>query len=64
MGAPTGTLVIGGSTAANAATQISPAGSNVGSHLFAARNLFNYADDVILSKGIHQISAGPGDSSQ
>jgi hypothetical protein len=58
VGAPTGTLVIGGGTAANAATQISPAGSNVGSHLFAARNLFNYADDVILSRGIHQISAG------
>jgi len=57
-GAPTGSLVVGGSTAANAATQISPAGSNVGSHLFAARTLFTYDDDLAVSRGRHQISAG------
>jgi hypothetical protein len=58
VGAPTGTLVIGGSTAANAATQVSAAGSNVGSNLFAARNLFTYDDNVVFSRGIHQVSTG------
>jgi hypothetical protein len=57
-GNPTGALVIGGSTAANSATQVSPAGSNVGSHLFAARNLFTYDDTLAFSRGIHQISTG------
>ena len=56
--APTGAVVIGGSTAANAAAQASPAGANVGSHLFAARNLFTYDDNLAFSRGIHQISAG------
>jgi len=57
-GDPTGALVIGGGTASNGASQLSPAGSNSGAHLYAARNLFTYDDDVNLSRGIHQISAG------
>ncbi|HLI33792.1 MAG TPA: carboxypeptidase-like regulatory domain-containing protein, partial [Terriglobia bacterium] len=57
-GAPAGAIVIGGGTASNAATQISPAGSNVGSNFIAARNLFTYEDRVDVSKGIHQLSGG------
>jgi Carboxypeptidase regulatory-like domain len=57
-GKPPGSLIIGGSTASNAATQISPAGSNVGANLLAARNLFTYQDTVALSRGIHQINLG------
>ncbi len=57
-GAPAGAIVIGGGTASNAATQISPAGSNVGSNFIAVRNLFTYEDRVDVSKGIHQLSGG------
>ena len=55
---PTGALVIGGGTGSNAASQLSPAGSNSGADLFAARNLFTYDDDLNLTRGNHQISAG------
>jgi hypothetical protein len=57
-GDPTGALVIGGGTASNGASQLSPAGSNSGANLFAARTLFTYTDDANLSRGVHQISAG------
>ena len=57
-GDPTGALVIGGGTASNGASQLSPAGSNSGANLFAARTLFTYTDDVNYSRGVHQISAG------
>lgn len=57
-GDPTGALVIGGGTGSNAASQLSPAGSNSGANLFAARSLFTYDDNLSLSRGIHQITAG------
>jgi hypothetical protein len=57
-GAPIGTVVIGGGTASNAATQISQAGTNVGSNTRAARNLFTYSDQVDVSLGKHQLQAG------
>jgi len=57
-GDPTGALVIGGGSASNGASQLSPAGSNSGANLFAARSLFTYDDDVNLSRGIHQITVG------
>ncbi len=57
-GRPVGTVVVGGSAAANPAAQVSQAGSNTGSNLNIARNLFMYQDDVTWSKGRHTFSAG------
>ena len=57
-GAQIGALVVGGSTASNAATQLSPAGTNVGSNTRAARNLFTYEDQVAVTIGKHQIQTG------
>ncbi|MGH9354021.1 MAG: carboxypeptidase regulatory-like domain-containing protein [Terriglobia bacterium] len=57
-GAPVGAIVVGGGTAVNAASQISLAGTNVGSNFIAARNLFTYEDRVDVSKGAHQLSVG------
>jgi len=57
-GNPIGAVVVGGSAASNPTAQISLAGSNNGSNLHVARNLFTYEDRVSLSKGRHQFSAG------
>ena len=57
-GRPIGAVVIGGGASPNAATQISQAGSNIGSNLFINRNLFTYEDRLAVHKGLHQISAG------
>jgi hypothetical protein len=57
-GAPIGAVVIGGGTASNAASQITAAGTNVGSNLTAARNLFTYEDRFSLTRGIHRIEVG------
>ncbi|HMD50000.1 MAG TPA: carboxypeptidase-like regulatory domain-containing protein, partial [Bryobacteraceae bacterium] len=57
-GQPIGAAVVGGGTASNGASQISGAGTNAGTHLTAARNLFTYDDHVAWSKGRHQIEAG------
>src|SRR5579871_6900266 len=57
-GDPIGAIVIGGGTASNGASQISLAGTNVGSNLSAVRNLFTYDDHVAYSHGRHQIEAG------
>lgn len=57
-GAPIGAVVIGGGTALNGASQISPAGTNAGSNLRAARNLFTYDDHLAFTHGIHQWEAG------
>jgi hypothetical protein len=57
-GRPVGTVVVGGSAAANPAAQVSQAGSNTGSNLNIARNLFSYEDDLTWTRGRHQISAG------
>lgn len=53
-----GQVVVGGSAAANPAAQISLAGSNVGTNLHIARNLFTYKDRLTLTRGRQNISAG------
>ncbi len=58
-GAPLiGTIVIGGGTASNAATQVTQAGSNVAANTLAARNLFTYQDQVDYNVGRHHLQAG------
>lgn len=57
-GKPIGAVVIGGGTALNGASQISPAGTNAGSNLTTARNLFTYEDHVNISRGAHQLQLG------
>jgi hypothetical protein len=57
-GDPIGALVVGGSAASNPTAQISLAGSNNGSNLRVARNLFTYEDQVSLTKGRHQFTFG------
>ncbi len=57
-GHPIGAVVVGGSAAANPSAQVSLAGSNVGSHLHIARNLYTYEDRVTLTRGRHDLSAG------
>jgi hypothetical protein len=55
---PVGTVVVGGSSAANPTAQVSQAGSNTGSNLNIARNIYTYEDHVILSKGRNDLSVG------
>jgi hypothetical protein len=57
-GDPIGALVVGGSAASNPAATISLAGSNNGSNLRVARNLFTYEDQVSFTKGRHQFTVG------
>src|SRR5579859_724941 len=57
-GRPVGAVVIGGSAASNPATQLSLAGSNNGSNLDIARNLFTFEDIITFTQGRHRISAG------
>ena len=57
-GRPIGAIVIGGGTALNGASQISLAGTNAGSNLRAARNLFTFDDHVYISHGRNQLEAG------
>ena len=58
VGKPVGAVVVGGSAAANPTAQVSLAGSNIGSNLRIARNLFTYEDTVTLTKGRHEFSFG------
>ncbi len=53
-----GAVVVGGSAASNPQAQIGLAGSNNGSNLPIARNLYTYEDRVTLSRGRHQMSFG------
>ncbi len=57
-GLPLGALVVGGSAASNPTAQLSLAGSNNGSNLDVARNLFTYEDRVSCTKGRHQFTVG------
>ena len=57
-GAPVGAIVVGGSAASNPTAQLSLAGSNNGSNLHVARNIFTYEDRVSLTKGTHQFTFG------
>ncbi|HKV27079.1 MAG TPA: carboxypeptidase-like regulatory domain-containing protein [Candidatus Acidoferrales bacterium] len=58
LGRPVGAVVVGGSTASNPQASLGLAGSNNGSNLRIARNLFTYEDRVIWTRGRHQISFG------
>ena len=53
-----GAVVVGGSAASNPQAQIGLAGSNNGSDLHIARNLYTYEDRVALTHGAHQLSFG------
>jgi hypothetical protein len=53
-----GAIVVGGSAASNPTAQLSLAGSNNGSNLPIARNLFTYEDQVAFTRGRHQFSMG------
>src|SRR2546428_4948635 len=58
LGRPVGAVVVGGSAASNPQAAIGLAGSNNGSNLPIARNLFTYEDRVSLTRGRHQLSFG------
>ena len=58
VGRPVGAVVVGGSAASNPQAQIGLAGSNNGSNLTMARNLFTYEDRVSWTKGKHQLDFG------
>jgi hypothetical protein len=55
---PVGAVVVGGSQASNPQAQLGLAGSNNGSNLHIARNLFTYTDQVSVTKGRHQWTFG------
>jgi hypothetical protein len=57
-GLPIGALVVGGSAASNPTAQLSLAGSNNGSNLDVARNLFTGEDRVSFTRGRHQFNLG------
>ncbi|HEY3707174.1 MAG TPA: carboxypeptidase-like regulatory domain-containing protein [Terracidiphilus sp.] len=57
-GRPIGTIVISGSTASNGASQVTQAGTNVGSNNETARNLFTFDDHVYWTHGKHQLETG------
>ncbi|MBV8808195.1 MAG: carboxypeptidase regulatory-like domain-containing protein, partial [Acidobacteriaceae bacterium] len=57
-GNPVGAIVVGGSAASNPTAQIGLAGSNNGSNLRGARNIFTYEDRISWTKGKHQFSFG------
>src|SRR5580704_8983763 len=58
LGHPVGAVVVGGSAASNPQAQIGLAGSNNGSNLRIARNLYTFEDRVTLTRGRHQLSVG------
>jgi Carboxypeptidase regulatory-like domain len=57
-GLPVGAVVVGGSQASNPQAQLGLAGSNNGSNLHIARNIFTFTDDVSVTRGRHEIRAG------
>jgi hypothetical protein len=58
VGHQVGAVVVGGSAASNPSAQIGLAGSNNGSNLSIARNLYTLEDRVTLTRGRHQLSFG------
>jgi len=57
-GRPVGAVVVGGSAASNPQAQVGLAGSNNGSNLPIARNLYTYEDRVTWSHGRNQWNFG------
>jgi len=58
LGRPIGAVVVGGSAASNPAATLGLAGSNNGSNLPIARNLFTFEDRLTWTRGRHQWSFG------
>ena len=58
LGKPVGAVVVGGSAASNPQAQVGLAGSNNGSNLTIARNLYTYEDRVSWTHGKHQFDFG------
>ena len=58
VGHPVGAVVVGGSAASNPQAQLGLAGSNNGSDLTIARNLFTFEDHLTLTRGRHQMEFG------
>jgi hypothetical protein len=58
LGRPVGAVVVGGSTASNPEAQLGLAGSNNGSNLRIARNLYTFEDRVSLTRSRHQFDFG------
>jgi len=58
VGRPVGAVVVGGSAASNPQAQLGLAGSNNGSNLSIARNLYTYEDRVAWTRGRHQLNFG------
>ena len=57
-GKQVGAVIVGGGTTLNGASQITAAGTNAGSNLQVARNIFTYEDTINWTRGIHQLGAG------
>ena len=57
-GQPVGAVVVGGGTTLNGASQITNGGTNAGSNLSAARNLYTVSDQVTFSHANHLFSFG------
>jgi hypothetical protein len=57
-GAGPGGIVVGGGVSTTSSGTITSAGPNNAAGVWNRRNLFTYTDDVQISKGMHQISAG------
>jgi hypothetical protein len=55
---PVGAVVVGGGTTLNGASQITNGGTNAGSNLSAARNLYTAADQVSFNRGKHLFTFG------
>src|SRR5258708_15372848 len=58
IGRPVGAVVVGGSAASNPTAQLGLAGSNNGSNLTIARNLYTFEDHIALTRGRHQFEFG------
>jgi Carboxypeptidase regulatory-like domain len=58
LGRPVGAVVVGGSAASNPTAQLGLAGSNNGSNLRIARNLYTLEDQVTWTCGQHQLEFG------
>jgi len=58
LGHQVGAVVVGGSAASNPQAAIGLAGSNNGSNLRIARNLFTFEDRVAMTRGRHQFTFG------
>lgn len=58
LGHQVGAVVVGGSAASNPSAQLGLAGSNNGSNLRIARNLFTLEDRIAMTRGRHQMTLG------